>query len=212
MTKICITFLLVSLILAGNCQQRIFDYKQVADETLKNYFDKSLIKQMKYEVASFIAADSTEVIYTRHFVPGKNDKENFLSITFKYSYFAKAINYWFDFDIAVSKDKKQFSNLQTIEEIPFCLRYNEECNYIKKDSAVKIAIADSILYPANLAIAFVKPIKKKDYYWFITGRPRVVVKTNGRRTTARKISPNQRKIINAVTGRIISWQDYTKEG
>jgi hypothetical protein len=29
---------------------------------------------MKYEVASFIAPDSNEVFYTRHFVPEKNDK------------------------------------------------------------------------------------------------------------------------------------------
>ena len=31
-----------------------------------------------------------------------------------------------------------------------------------------------------------------------------------RRTTTRKLSPNQRKIINAKTGGLISWQDYYK--
>ncbi len=211
MTKICITFLLATLTLTSICQQRIIDYKNVVDIGLEKYFDISLIKQMKFEVASFIALDSNEVFYTRHYVPEKNDKERFLKITFTYSYFAKAINHWLDFDISISKDKKQIYNLQTIEEIPICLRTNIECGYIKKDSAVKIAISDSIMYPNNLTITFIKPIRKNEYYWYITGRPKEIAQKNKRRTTARKISPNQRKIINAKTGNIISWQEYNKE-
>ena len=166
---------------------------------------------MKYEVASFIAPDSNEVFYTRHFVPEKNDEEKFLSITFTYSYFSKAIDYWFDFDVSISKDKKQIYNLQSLDEIPICLRNNEDCGYIKKDSAIKIAIKDSIMYPNNLTVGFVRPVKKSQYYWYITGRPKEVVQKNARRTTVRKISPNQRKIINAVTGDIISWQESNKE-
>ena len=211
MTKTCITILLAILTLTGNCQQRILDYKKLVDIKLKSYFDTSLIKQMKYEVASFIAPDSNEVFYTRHFVPEKNDREKFLSITFTYSYFSKSIDYWFYFDVSISKDKKQIFILKSLDEIPICLRNNKDCRYIKKDSAIKLALADSIMYPNNLTVEFIKPVKKSEYYWYITGRPKEVVQKNKRRTTARKISTNQRKIINAITGNIISWQEYNKE-
>ena len=107
MVKTFIIILLTILTLNGYSQQRILDYKKSVDIKLKNYFDTSLTKQMKYEVASMIAPDSNEVYYTRHFVPENNDKEKFLSITFTYSYFSKAIGYWFDFDVSISKDKKQ---------------------------------------------------------------------------------------------------------
>ena len=194
----------------GISQQRILSYKHIVDTKLKDYFDSSLTKQMKCKVSSLIESDSTEVFFTRNYVPNQNDKEIFLTITFTYSFFSKSINHWFAFDMTISKDKNKISDLLAIEEIPSCIRYNKECGFIKKDSAVEIAMADSIAYPNNLSIQFIRPIYKKEYYWYITGHPKEIQQKGARRTTTRRMAPNQRKIINAQTGNIVSWQEYTK--
>ena len=96
-----------------------------------------------------------------------------------------------------------------LKSIPQCIKQNEDCNFITRDSAIKTALKDSILYPANLFSTFWKRSHQNDYYWIITGRP-IAFQSNLHRRSATKLPTRSRKYINALTGRLISWQDYQK--
>jgi hypothetical protein len=90
------------------------------------------------------------------------------------------------------------------KSIPECIKKNAGCNFITKDSAIKIALKDSILYSDNLFSTFWKRYNRNDYYWIITGRP-IEVQSNLHRRSATKIPTRSRKYINALTGQLISW-------
>lgn len=210
MIKSFITFILTLFSLKGISQQKILDYKYSIDSKIKNYFYLGFINKMKCRVISMIGLDSSESFFTNNYIPDKNDKESFLTITFTYSLYSKAIEEYVDFDITISKNKKLLTNLEILEEIPNCIRKNDDCGYIKKDSAIKIAISDSIDFPKNLTAHFFKPLKKNEYYWLITGNKKEINKKNRKRSSVKKISPTQRKIINALTGQIVPKEEYYK--
>jgi hypothetical protein len=210
MYRLYLTYILTILTSTSIAQRKLLDYKHVIDVRLLAYFDSALVKQMSCTVSSLVGLDSVESFYTRSYVPTKDNRAAFLSITFTYKFYSKSINHTFDFDVSISKDKIVTTDFSKWEEIPSCIRSNLACDFINKDSAVKIALADSIEYPNNLSVRFGRPLRTNEYFWYINGRPKQTQNKGARRTTTRKVSPKQRKIINALTGDIISWQEYNK--
>ena len=191
-------------------QQKLIDYKHVIDARLLGHFDTAVVKLMKCTVSSLVGLDSIESFYTRSYVPTKDDQEAFLSITFTYEFYSKSIDHIFDFDVSISKDTIVTTDISNWEEIPSCIRYNLACDFIKKDIAIKIALANSIEYPNNLSVRFGRPSRINEYFWFVIGRPKEIKNKKSRGSTKRAVSPKQSKIINAKTGIIISWKEYNK--
>jgi hypothetical protein len=133
-----------------------------------------------------------------------------LTVTFSYSFFSKGINDYFNFNVTIDKNKNTKSDSILFFEIPKSISTNIDCSFIKKDSAIKLALSDSIEYPDNLSIKFIRPFNKNRYYWIVTGYPKKSLTKNTERTSTRTISIKQRKIIDALSGQIISWEEYSK--
>ncbi len=83
-----------------------------------------------------------------------------------------------------------------------------DCNYISKDSAIRIAIKDSILYPNNLVANLNKYYNSNNYFWFVTGTPKI--KKTYKRTPVKRNSTKHQRIINAITGKIVPYNEYFK--
>jgi hypothetical protein len=151
--------------------------------------------------------DST-LIYFSDYEPAKNKKEKLLTVTFFYSYYSKELNYLFNFDITIDRQKNIQSDSTLFIEIPNCIAKKLDCNYISKDSAIKIAIKDGILYPNNLVANLIKYYNSNNYFWFVTGSAKV--KKTDKRTVVKRNSTKHQRIINAITGKIVPYNEYFK--
>lgn len=209
MPKILSLFLFLSFATNTYSQDQLYLYKEVADKTILSYFDNSIIDSINCTEVSIVNLNGNRTWFP-HYDAYKNDSFKLLTVTFSYSFFAKGIDDYFNFKVTIDKNKNIKSDSILFSEIPKCISANMDCGFIKKDSAVKLALADSIEYPDNLSVKFIRPFNKAKYYWIITGHPKMNLTKNTARTTTRTISIKQRKIIDALSGQIISWEEYSK--
>jgi hypothetical protein len=209
MPKILSLFLLLLFATNSYSQEQLYLYKEVADKAILPYFDKSLIDSINCTEVSIVNLNGSRTLFP-HYDTYKNDSFSLLTVTFSYSFFAKSINDYFNFKITVDKYKNIKSDSILFSEIPKCISANMDCAFIKKDSAVKIALLDSIEYSDNLSVKFTRPFNKTKYYWIITGYPKKNLTKNAARKATTTISIKQRKIIDALSGEIISWEEYSK--
>jgi hypothetical protein len=188
-------------------QDRVIDYKVIADKEIPKYFDSSLINLITCQEVTFFDIHNSET-WSPNIENVKFQKVKMKEISFTYSYFSKSLNDTFSFWVSVLKQKNGKITITGLEYVPICILKDDNCKFIKKDSAINIAIKDSILYPENLTSSFAKRYNKKDYYWEIEGNPIEIYSTVNRRTSRK--SSRSRKYINATTGQLVSWQDYNK--
>ena len=198
-------FLLVAT--SSYSQDKIAVYKSRADKTIAAYFDKSLIPKVRCTDVVVNGVDSNMAYYGQY-QSSKNRRDKLSTVEFYYSYFSNVLNYGFKFYIAVDRNKKIQADSTMFMNIPTCIAKNFNCKFLTKDSALKIAINDSISYPQNLDIDFIKNYRNENYFWFVIGRP---IEKRTKRRPARKRSSGsykQERIINALTGEIIPHNDY----
>jgi len=180
-------------------QDKVSIYKSQADSVILSFFEKSVISNLKCTDVAIYGLDSN-IIYFSDYQPVRNKKEKISSIVFFYSIFSKTLDYKFNFQITVGRNKK-IQNSTLFDDIPNCIAKGIKCYFISKDSAIKIAIRDSILYPKNLSVEFYKRFNEDNYFWIIRGSPDSN-KTH-KRTAAKRGSTKNEKIISAETGKII---------
>jgi hypothetical protein len=174
-------------------QQRLIDYQIIAEKEIQQHFEFSLIKT-KCIVESKINIDSTESLFTGNYIIEEKDEESFLNVTLEYSVFSDEINDWYSILITIDSNKIIDYKKTDFGEIPTCILKNQGCNFIKRDSAIKIAIKDSILYPNNLKTFFWVDEKTTKCFWTVRG-------SSG--TKSKTASKNQIRRIDALTGEII---------
>lgn len=208
------TFLFYMLLaITSYSQDKVSVYKTKADILIANYFDKSLIPYIKCTDVVIYGMDSSMLFYS-DYQHAKNRKEKLSSVEFNYSFFSKVLNYNFNFPITVARNKKVQLDSLLFMAIPYCIAKNIPCNFITKDSALKLAIKDSIAYPKNLRAELYKHYKSDSYFWFVTGRPITKTpqkkRTATKRTTTNRSSPKNERIINAQTSEMIPYKEYFK--
>jgi hypothetical protein len=206
--KIQTLILFVFFTLTCYSQDKVSSYKKQADKAVLNYFDKSLPQKIRCTDVVLYGLDSN-IIYFGDYEQAKNERKKLSSVEFYYSFYSTSLKYTFKFQITVDRKKKVISDSSDFDQIPNCISKAFNCNFIKKDSAIKIAINDSISYPDNLDVRLYKHYKNDNYFWFVTGSP-TIKKTTTRRTSTKIGSPRHERIINAVTGELIPYNEYLK--
>jgi hypothetical protein len=146
------------------------------------------------------------MIYFADFEQARNRRDKISTITFFYSFYSIKLNYLFDFEVTIAGSKRILDDTTLLITVPTCIAKNTDCNFITKDSAIKIAIRDSILYPKNVEVSLYRHDINYNYYWFAHSAP--LVKKTNKRTATKRSSTRQERIINAMTGEIISHKDY----
>jgi hypothetical protein len=209
MRKTFSIFLLTCIVTSAYSQDKLSTYKIIIDKEVSAYFNPSLINKIECQRISFVMPDKRRLLI-RNYDAFKDDTINFSKAQFTYSFFSDVINDFFTFNISVDKNKSIIADTALFAEIPKCIAQNLECNFVKRDSAIKIAIADSIEYPNNLETKFQKWNNSYKYYWFVTGNPKEVSVAKTPKIHTKAISIKQQKIINAITGKIISLEEYKK--
>jgi hypothetical protein len=174
-------------------QQRLIQYKIIAEKEIQRHFEFPLIKT-KCTVESKTNIDSTESLFTGNYTIEEKDEESFLNITLEYSVFSDEIDDWYPILITINNNKIIDFKKTNFGVIPPCILRNQGCNYIKRDSAIKIAIKDSILYPDNLNTSFWVDEKTLKCFWSVIGYSDTHSKTG---------SESQYRRIDALTGKII---------
>ena len=190
-------------------QVDVTNYKIIADKFLESKFNK--IFKGKYKLKSFYSTTPEEGYW--HFETDQlksNTIDSFVSITFQYSFFSKRLNTQLDFDVTINKDSTIDNTIDLSCYIPDCVLRDTVCNLITKDQAIAIAIKSKIKYSVDFDIEFAKPINKKEYFWHIIGFNHKVDRTPNKRNSY-KFSGSQQRIVNARTGKIISYEDYRKD-
>lgn len=190
-------------------QDKLSTYKTVIDKAINDYFNSSLINKIECQRVLFVMPDKRRLLIS-NYDTFKDDTINFSKAEFIYSFFSDAINDFFAFNISIDKNKSIIADTTLFAEIPKCIAQNLECNFVKRDSVIKIAIADSIEYPNNLETKFQKRTNSYKYYWFVTGNPEEASLAKRPKAHIKAISSRQQKIINALTGKIISFEEYEK--
>ena len=174
-------------------QQRLIEYKIIAEKEIQKHFEFPL-KRTKCIVDSKINIDSSESLFTSNYIIGEKDEESFLSITLQYSVYSDEINDWYPIFITIDSNKVIDYTKTDFSGIPPCISKNHGCNFIKRDSAIKIAVKDSIRYPNNLKTIFWVDQTSGKYFWTVRGYPE---------TESKRSSKNQSRKIDALTGKII---------
>ena len=203
-TFLCFIFLTLS----SYSQDKVSVYKSKADNIVANYFDKSFISRIKCTDVAIYGLDSI-MIYFADFEQARNRRDRISTITFFYSFYSKKLNYLLDFEVTIAGSKRILDDTTLVAKVPTCIAKNIDCNFITKDSAIKIAIKDSISYPKNIGADLYRHYKSFNYYWFVRSAP--IVKKSKRRSATKRGSRKQERIINAITGEIISHKDYYEQ-
>jgi hypothetical protein len=193
MKKIYIIIYLCIISQASIGQQRLIEYKKIAEREIQKHFEFPLSKT-KCIVDSKIDIDGIEALFTKNYLIEENDTESFIKITLEYSIFITEINDWFPIYLTIDSNKVIDYKKTDFSLIPTCILKNKGCNFIKRDIAVLIAKKDSILYPKNIETFFWFDKKLGKCFWTVKGYPLKKSKT---------ISKNQFRKIDALTGKII---------
>jgi hypothetical protein len=189
-------------------QDVINNYKSAADKEIFLSFDSSLGELIRCKEVSYAGKYDVET-WSPNYNKVKLEKVKPQSISFTYSFFSKPINNTFSFVVSVTKKTNKQMVVSGLKSIPDCIKKNTGCNFITRESAIKIALEDSILYSDNLFATFQKRYNRNDYFWIIIGRP-IEVSSRLHRRSATKFPTRSWKYINALTGQLISWQNYQK--
>jgi len=209
MHKIFGIFLLTFIVTSVYSQDKLSTYKTIIDRAISAYFNPSLINKIECKRVSCVMLDNKRLLLS-NYDAFKDDTINFAKATFTYSFFSDAINDFLEFGISIDKNKLINTNTTLLADIPKCIVQNLECDFIKKDSAIKIAVGNSIEYSNSLKTQFKRQFNTNNFYWIVTGNLNKLSSSAIHKTNTNIISLKQQKIINAQTGEIISREEYNK--
>ena len=209
--KIILT-LIFTIVLSSSTkpQKLISDYKKVADKSLLNYFNVAVIPKIKCNSFGTISQDK-QTANSYFYSENRSKILSFSVINFSYTLFDTALNYNIDFVISVDKNFRIAHDSSILKSVPVCILTFQNCALISTDSAKQISISDSIKFNNDLTSQLEKNKLDKEYYWIITGhKPSDRPKKNkpSLELHSEFISSDQRRIINAKTGQIITSKEF----
>ena len=202
--------LFFGLTFQGMSQNLVKDYKKVADKSLLEYFDTTVLSKVKCNRFSTLSLDK-QGSNTYFYNENRNQRLSFSAITFDYTLFDYALNDFIYFYISVDRKFQVFRDSSIIKKVPLCIRASQPCAFISSDSAKRISIADSIQYADRLSSQLERNKFDKEYYWIITGhKPSGRPKSNKPSLSlyAETISTSKRRIINAQTGQLLNYEQF----
>jgi hypothetical protein len=175
-------------------------YKKVADQFIKSHFDSTINKKVVYRTftVEMKNASYSELGYNID----KSKIKSFDEMEFEYTYRSTELRHTFKIIVPVTQSRIISDSATTLKDIPECISKNYPCGFISEDSAIKISRKSKIDFPKNLSVRLERHVKSKQFIWVVTG-----VDPNERGGRVRR-SPTQIRYIKAVSGEIISWNDY----
>ena len=206
MLKICYIFLITVTSVNSYSQDSISLFKEVAYRIVEQKFTQAQLKNVKCECFTTYLNNNSESFYPSYDM-FSDVTESFSKVEFTFSLFSDKIGDKIDFYITIDKDKKVENEGHIFKGIPKCFIDGNDCGFIKRDSAIKLAIQDKIEFPGNFQIQFVKQKNTNIFYWVIESYPAISQKS---RRSARKSGQNQRRTINASSGNITSWKQFNE--
>ena len=196
-----IYLLLVIISKTTYSQVDISKYKVVSDRFLASNFSTNVQASCLFTGyyitkpdSSYWYFDSTQLI---------NDRiDSFISTTFNYALFNKALNFDIEFSITIDKRFVIIDTTELFYYVPDCIRVGSDCNLLSKDEAIAIAIKNKILYTVDFRVEFFRAQNSNEFYWLVTGyREKLGKAKSSRRST---MSTQQKRLINAKTGHCIT--------
>jgi hypothetical protein len=214
MLKTFVIFLFLAFTSTCFCQKSIEEYKKILDRFMSAELNPEVLKNVK--CISCRAKGPTDT--TRYAGGYPEDSNIVLSnlewIGFFYNLYSKDLNFGFQFYLSFH-EKSNFVGPKTmlIKTFPKCIRENSQCTLISKDSAIRIAQQNGIKYPNNVYVDLVKPKNSENFFWAIDSQDPTYVNYNipPKEGLDHPIMPwkdANTRIINALTGQIISLKDY----
>jgi len=159
------------------------------------------MKKVKYKT---FAVRTKNNFYTEYgYKLEKSKIKNFDEIEFEYSYYSIQLRHTLNILVSVTQSKKLTDSSLVLRNIPDCALKNSICGLIPSDSAITIARKSKIAFPNNVVASMELYDKTNEFIWIITGRD--AKEASGGRVGR---SENQTRYINALSGDIISWNDF----
>jgi hypothetical protein len=147
-------------------QQRIYEYKDIADREVGKYFDKTS-RKITWALQSLMDEDSARSFFGNTFMP-VDQEMSFISITFLYSVFSKEINDWYSCPITILKNKKVDTVNYPLKDIPACIIKDAGCNFLQRNDAVKIAVNNGLTVTTGKTETFFwVDSRLNKSYWFV---------------------------------------------
>ena len=214
MLKIFVIFLFLAFTSTSFCQKSIEEYKKILDGFLSAELNPEMLKGVK--CISYMAKGSID---TTRYAGGYPEKSNIVLsnlewIAFFYTLYSKELNFEFHFYLSIH-EKSNFVGPKTmlINTFPKCIRENSQCTLISKDSAIRIAQQNGIKYPNNVYVDLIKPKNSDSFFWAIDSQDLTLINYNippkeGLDHPIMPLKEANTRIINALTGQIISLKDY----
>lgn len=178
-------------------QDKLSLYKQKVDSVITKKIDLAVVEKLNLVDLLISPEDSAKTRFI-NFKLNKDKKIDFSTATFFFEFYELSMDYSFRFSVKIDRKKKVIDETAIFNHLPTCVIKKKACNFISKDSALKIAIKDSILFTDNLSITLSQEHKKDNFYWLVTGKPKDETKV-----PADNLVKRQRRLINAITGQII---------
>jgi hypothetical protein len=181
-------------------QDKLSLYKLKVDSVIKKTMDLAVVEKLTLVDLLISPEDSSRTRFI-NFKLNKDKKIAFLTATFFFEFYEATMDYSFRFPVIIDRNKNVIDEAAIFNYLPVCVVKKAACNFISKDSALKIAIRDSILFTDNLSITLFQEHKKDIFFWLVTGKPKA--KDNNAAVADKPVN-RQRRLINAKTGQIIT--------
>jgi len=207
--------IIISILVSPNfCLCQIDNYYKVESEKiLQNYFPTATIQKITcdgYLLTSECHSSSSSYVQCENYRDTVELDSNtgcpYKIFTTQYVLYSKELNYSFQLYIYWNKDPVE-TNFS--KAIPNCIKLNTTCNYISRDSAMRIAIKYSNKFNKKTidATDFIKSRTDKQFYWAFT----IYAKTeDDNKKLFRKI-PGSRILINSVTGKVVNEKKFKED-
>lgn len=141
--------------LASYGQKSIEQYKKSVDSFMAIHLDMSVLKDLKCYSYMATLKNQNSVSYA-----GDYDKEkdkvlaNVGMIGFFFDYYCPKLKYTFHWYLNLNEDGRILPVHMLSKTFPVCIQKGQPCNLITRDSAVKIAQADSMKFADNYMSIF----------------------------------------------------------
>ena len=199
-----------------NCfsQKTVGYYKSVGDAFMMKQFDPEVFHEVS--CISYLAKRNNDGSkrLAGDIVPSLSDTvSNMEWIGFFYDYYSPELGYTFHWYLTLDSDEKVGPEWMLVKTLPSCVRLKANCQFLNKEKAVAVAIADSLPHPDNYYVELVSPKKASEFYWAITGVDKreidySVKPKEGGNLPIPAWKRHSTRLVNAATGRITNLQEY----
>lgn len=198
-------FLLI--ILLGHCyyfqfSQVVSTYRKTSDQFLKIHFDSIIAKKIVYKT---FTVKSKNALYTEYgYKQNKPIIKAFDEVVFEYHYHSSQLKHTFTIFVPVTQSNIVSDTGRILKNIPECVLKASRCELISQDSAITISRQRKIAFPNNLSATLEYYERNNGFVWVVYGRDPNGPSNGGRG----RVTSNQTRYINALTGSIIDWNEY----